>query len=165
PAFGPQQIRDLTEIFLEISLGLRDIWSTEIVKHDGAAPIECLSWMGRTTLDIIGLAGFNYKFNALSSDPDKNELMKAFSRIFKAGEKPSYQDSSLARFYPLICIGLHPAPDDAATKRASAVMGRIGSDLLKQSKVSLEDDKCSKSSGRKDILSLLVQAPIIYEQS
>ena len=33
------------------------MWSGEIVKHDGVAPIECLSWMSRTTLDIIGLAG------------------------------------------------------------------------------------------------------------
>ena len=38
-------------------LQLRDIWSTEIVKHDGVGPIEVLSWMSRTTLDIIGLAG------------------------------------------------------------------------------------------------------------
>ena len=65
--------------------------------------------MSRTTLDIIGLAGkitpsctrtqhsyyeinytgFDYKFNALSSDPEKNELVKSFSTIFKAGGKPS----------------------------------------------------------------------------
>ncbi|KAF8816769.1 cytochrome P450 [Phlegmacium glaucopus] len=154
PAFGPQQIRDLTVIFLEKALELRDIWSTEIVKHDGVAPIECLSWMSRTTLDIIGLAGFNYKFNALTSDPEKNELMKSFSWIFKTGEKPSIIPMIRAMCPPLLFL---PAPNDAATKRASAVMGRIGSDLLKQSKASLEDDKSSKSSGCKDILSLLVQ--------
>ena len=66
--------------------------------------------MSRTTLDIIGLAGefstlyiiiivlffksgnfqgFDYNFNALSSDPEKNELMKAFSTIFKSGQKLS----------------------------------------------------------------------------
>ncbi|KAF8809637.1 hypothetical protein BYT27DRAFT_7254369 [Phlegmacium glaucopus] len=37
-------------------------------------------------------------------------------------------------------------------------MLRIGSDLLKQSKASHEDDKCNKSSRIKHILSLLVQA-------
>ena len=76
PAFGPQEMRELTEIFVEKALEvnislilehlrfivityfqLRDIWSTEIIKHDGVGPIECLSWMSRTTLDIIGLAG------------------------------------------------------------------------------------------------------------
>ena len=65
--------------------------------------------MSRATLDIIGLAGkitlsrvrtsafikseintgFNYKFNALSCDPEKHELLKSFSTIFKEGGKPS----------------------------------------------------------------------------
>jgi hypothetical protein len=38
-------------------LQLRDIWSREIAKQDGVARIECLTWMNRVTLDIIGLAG------------------------------------------------------------------------------------------------------------
>ncbi|KAF8809591.1 cytochrome P450 [Phlegmacium glaucopus] len=155
PAFGPQQIRELTEVFVEKALELRDIWSTEIAKHDGVGPIECLSWMSRTTLDIIGLAGFNYNFNALTSDPEKNALMKSFSTIFKAGAKPSVIPILKGLYPPLRFL---PAPNDAATKRAVAVMGRIGSDLLKQSKASHKDDKGIKSSGRKDILSLLVQA-------
>ena len=120
------------------------MWSKEIVEHDGEARIDCLSWMSRTTLDIIGLAGklsyptchhhtfflikklnfpgFNYNFNALSGDPENNELMKAFSTIFKAGQKLSVIPvlratfpalSFLVRigivtslFYHLICIGL-----------------------------------------------------------
>ncbi|KAF8802406.1 cytochrome P450 [Phlegmacium glaucopus] len=154
PAFGPQQIRELSGVFVEKALELRDIWSTEIAKHDGVGPIECLSWMSRTTLDIIGLAGFNYNFNALTSDPEKNALMKSFSTIFKAGAKPSIIPMLQAKYSPLRFL---PAPNDAETRKASAVMGRIGSDLLKQSKAS-HGDKRNKSSGRKDILSLLVQA-------
>ncbi|KAF8802410.1 cytochrome P450 [Phlegmacium glaucopus] len=155
PAFGPQQMRELTEVFVEKALELRDIWSAEIAKHDGAGPIECLSWMSRTTLDIIGLAGFNYNFNALTSDPEKNALMKSFSTIFKAGAKPSVIPILKAMYPPLRFL---PAPNDAATKKASAVMRHIGSDLLKQSRASHEDDKGIKSSGSKDIISLLVQA-------
>ena len=37
-------------------------------------------------------------------------------------------------------------------------MIRISSNLLKQTKAAYEDDKQNKSSGRKDILTLLVQA-------
>jgi hypothetical protein len=73
--------------------------------------------MSRTTLDIIGLAGelsystchhravaklkslgFNYKFNALSGDPENNELMRAFSTIFKAGQKLSVIPSLKAKY-------------------------------------------------------------------
>jgi len=77
--------------------------------------------MSRTTLDIIGLAGknhliphsitllllrlkspgFNYKFNALTSDPEKNELMKSFSTIFKSGAKPSAIPALKAMYPPL----------------------------------------------------------------
>ncbi|KAF8809646.1 hypothetical protein BYT27DRAFT_7254377 [Phlegmacium glaucopus] len=51
-----------------------------------------------------------------------------------------------------------PTPNDTEMRKASAIMLRIGSDLLKQSKASHEDDKRNKSSGRKDILSLLPHA-------
>jgi hypothetical protein len=43
-----------------------------------------LSWLNKTTLDIIGLAGFSYRFDALSSNPDSpNELYAAFDLIFR----------------------------------------------------------------------------------
>ena len=50
---------------------------------------------------------------------------------------------------------MQPTPNDAERNKAFTEMNRIGSDLLKQSKASHEDNKLS---GRKDILSLLVQA-------
>ena len=75
--------------------------------------------MTRTTLDIIGLAGnlsclsshrcyltvtssgFNYNFNALTNDPEANELMKSFSALFKAGQSPSIIPL-LETVYPLL---------------------------------------------------------------
>jgi hypothetical protein len=57
--------------------------------------------------------GFNYKFNALSGDPKKNELMKAFSTIFKAGQKPTIIPT-LKAMYPalrfLVCVGIVTGP-------------------------------------------------------
>ena len=109
-------------------LQLRDIWGREIAKNDGVARIECQSWMSRATLDIIGLAGkllyptchhhvflklkslgFNYKFNALSGDPERNELMNSFSTLIKAGQSISVIPS-LRALYPalrfLVRIGI-----------------------------------------------------------
>ena len=59
-------------------------------------------------------------------------------------------------FYHLICIGLQPAPNDGATRKASAVMDRIGTKLLEQS-------KGVKSFQRKDVLSILAQANSMEE--
>ena len=118
--------------------------------------------------------GFNYDFNALSGDPEENELMKAFSTIFKAGQKPSlipilkavYPALSFLvcivifsrPFYDLIYIELQPGPNDAARNKALAVMNRIGMGLLEQS-------KGDKSSHRKDILSILARANTVEEKA
>jgi len=154
PAFAPQQVRELAEIFVEKALELRDIWSAEIVKHDGVGPIECLSWMSRITLDIIGLAGFNYKFNALTLGPAKNELLKSVSNIFQAGQTPTIIPTLRARF-PVLRFKFLSASIDTERENANAVMSRIGIDLLNLTK---DDYKRDKSSSRKDILSLLVRA-------
>ena len=62
PAFGAAQIRELTDIFVEKSIELRNAWESEIRKQDdGSQPptINVLSWLSRMTLDVIGLAGMS----------------------------------------------------------------------------------------------------------
>jgi hypothetical protein len=45
--------------------------------------IEALTYLSRCTLDIIGLAGFGYPFDSLSSsDGHQNELSAAFKTMF-----------------------------------------------------------------------------------
>jgi hypothetical protein len=117
--------------------------------------------------------GFNYHFNALSGDPDKNELMKAFTTLTSAGQRLSIIPS-LRAMYPalrfLVRIGvvsspfyhliyrLQPAPNDAVSAKAIAVMKRIGMGLLKQS-------KSDKSSDRKNVLSVLIRSNTMEEKA
>jgi hypothetical protein len=51
--------------------------------------IDVLSWLSKATLDIIGLAGFSYPFNSLSSSPGarKDELNEAFATMFESGRQ------------------------------------------------------------------------------
>ena len=51
----------------------------------------------------------------------------------------------------IFLIGLQRAPNDDASRKANAVLNRIGTGLLRQS-------KNDKSSSRKDVLSVLAQA-------
>jgi hypothetical protein len=115
--------------------------------------------------------GFNYKFNALSGDPENSELMKAFSKLFKGGQKLSAIPVLKAMYPPLrflVRIGifistfhdlieLQPERNEAVVREAGIVMNRIGTGLLKQS-------KSDKSSTRKDILSVLAQANSMEEK-
>ena len=52
PAFGGAQIRELTEIFVEKSLLLRDMWAREIKKGENNETVNVVSWMSKATLDV-----------------------------------------------------------------------------------------------------------------
>jgi hypothetical protein len=47
-------------------------------------PCDVVPFLSRATLDIIGLAGFGYAFDALSSSENSpNELAQAFKTVFR----------------------------------------------------------------------------------
>jgi cytochrome P450 len=58
PAFGAAQIREMTGIFVDKSIELRDAWEAELQKHQNEGQVlDVLSWLSRMTLDVIGQAG------------------------------------------------------------------------------------------------------------
>ena len=52
-----------------------------ISPHPGQANGEILSWLSRATLDIVGLAEFDYSLGALKFSEDSSEVARAFSQI------------------------------------------------------------------------------------
>ncbi|KAF8127233.1 cytochrome P450 [Boletus edulis] len=165
PAFGPAQIRGLTDIFLEKSLRLRDVLSSEIAKDPvGTTPsarIDIMPWLSRTTLDIIGLAGFNYNFDSLNANEKPNELNGAFSTMVDANQSLSILTILRARLPPS-----HILPNDRARRIqvARRTMARIGNELLSDAKAAAHASATEKGEIEKnslhgrDLLSLLVKA-------
>ncbi|KAF8451114.1 cytochrome P450 [Boletus edulis BED1] len=165
PAFGPAQIRGLTDIFLEKSLRLRDVLSSEIAKDPvGTTPsarIDIMPWLSRTTLDIIGLAGFNYNFDSLNANEKPNELNEAFSTMVDANQSLSILTILRARLPPLRIL-----PNDRARRIqvARRTMARIGNELLSDAKAAARASATEKGEIEKnslhgrDLLSLLVKA-------
>ncbi|KAJ7912531.1 cytochrome P450 [Mycena leptocephala] len=140
------QIRELTEIFVAKSAELRDIWSTQVANAGGTARIDVLSWLSKATLDIIGLAGFNYEFNNLSSD-GTSELGAAFSTIFRTGMK-----IDLIRILQTWVAALRfiPTKLDATMATSRATMMRIGRKLLQDSK----NEMAENGHSRRDALGI-----------
>ncbi|KAJ7740499.1 cytochrome P450 [Mycena olivaceomarginata] len=159
PAFGAPQVRELTEIFVDKSIQLRDIWATQIANSSfGVARVEVLSWLSKATLDIIGLAGFNYTIDALGAPEGAapNELAEAFEALFA-----SETGFSLARFLQLRFPLLRriPLKRDQTVLDAQATMMRIGRELLAESKREIAQNGAFEGTGRaRDLLSLLVRA-------
>ncbi|KAI0077562.1 cytochrome P450 [Panus rudis PR-1116 ss-1] len=85
PAFGPAQIRELAPIFSRKAMQLRDIWMEQVA--NGPKRIDALQWLSRATLDIIGLAGFNYDFNTLRQDGEPDEVSEAFRVMLQPNKR------------------------------------------------------------------------------
>ncbi|VDC00282.1 unnamed protein product [Peniophora sp. CBMAI 1063] len=87
PAFGPLQVKRFTETFIRKSLEMRDIWldmcARDTTRKDGYLRIDAFAWLNKVTLDIIGLAGFDYDIDSLHApDEHPNELNEAVRTIF-----------------------------------------------------------------------------------
>ncbi|EMD37142.1 hypothetical protein CERSUDRAFT_115058 [Gelatoporia subvermispora B] len=168
PAFGPAQIRELTGVFLEKSLQLRDVWMSQIEQNDDAVPINATDGLSKMTLDVIGLTGFNYEFDALNPHGKPNELNEAFSMIFAQGD-----DKRGSRTFRNL-LGLYvPRLRQFLTRRntslsnAHQIMRRIGAQLIEEKKREILEATASHGPNTvpsrqdvrgRDLLSLLIRA-------
>ncbi|KAJ7118957.1 cytochrome P450 [Mycena epipterygia] len=154
PAFGAPQVRELTGIFVEKAVELRDIWANQAANAGGTARIDILSWLTKATLDIIGLAGFNYNFNSLGSESE-SELATAFATMFASGMRMN-PIRILQAWIPAFRI--IPTKLDATIQKSQGVMMRIGRKLLQDSKNEMAENGTFEKGRSRDLLSLLVRA-------
>ncbi|CAE6426980.1 unnamed protein product [Rhizoctonia solani] len=161
PSFGPVQVRELVPIFWQKSHKLKDAWLNLIKSSsEGHVVIDVLPWLSRATLDIIGVAGFDYHFNALDGN-DEDELSKAFNTAFESGQNFSTL-AILQAFMPILRF----IPDERSRGRAAsmATMHRIGMKLIAEKKAALEQDyKTGSTSHGRDLLTLLIKSNMADE--
>ncbi|KAJ7506052.1 cytochrome P450 [Mycena galericulata] len=159
PAFGISQIRELTNVLLEKSIQLRDIWAEEIAgEPNGVARINVLSWASKMTLDAIGQAGFNYQFNALDPAGEPSELNNIFNRLFH-GPRSKIGTALLLVQAMVPIMRFLPTRGSRLLKKAAAGMSRIGAGLLRDTRAALQEDQGSGNKvRRRDLLSLLLKA-------
>ncbi|KAJ7759788.1 cytochrome P450 [Mycena maculata] len=157
PAFGIAQIRVLTEIFVEKSIQLRDIWARQVAQQNGTACIEVLSWLRRMTLDVIGQAGFNYRFDALETARKPNELTEIFTELFHSPNADRYDIFRL--FQAMVPIlRLVPGPGWHVVSAARNKMFSIGSQIVSKSKADIKASEGEKTlGGKRDLLSALLR--------
>ncbi|KAH9851382.1 cytochrome P450 [Lenzites betulinus] len=162
PAFGPTQVRDLTEVFLQKATLLRDIWATVTSQSEGPVRVNVNRDLSKTTLDIIGVAGFGYDFRALDPEEKPNELSMAFRQLLGPAP-PSSLKLYLSAFFPL--LKLLPSKRATIVKGAADVIRRVGSQLVIDRKTSTMQAAMEKHhnverkdlQGR-DLLTLLIRA-------
>jgi hypothetical protein len=99
PSFSQAAVRDQVPMFLDKAYDLKDKFMslvndasveaspTPATKEDtvpGTRKIDVMRYLAQATLDVIGLAGFNYDFRSLSTTEGENELAEAYRNMFQA---------------------------------------------------------------------------------
>lgn len=117
--------------------------------------IDFVGWLSRCTLDIIGLAGFDFAFNELDTTAEETPLASVFRGMLKPRKitTPMILMFGLARYFPIVTK--LPTKTLLAVKKSMAVMQGEGRKMLeirrKQAEAGELDDKI-------DLLSLIVKA-------
>ncbi|KAF8143490.1 cytochrome P450 [Mycena galopus ATCC 62051] len=159
PAFGPAQLRVLTEIFVEKSRQLKDLWATRAVQDGGVTRVNVIPDFSLAALDIIGKAGFNYDFRSLGADSGnvRDELHEAFATIAASDSHNGILDLMKCQSAMLRSV-LPNTKVDNIINSAQATMRRVGQGLLHDSRRKIAEGQSADSVALRDLLSLLVRA-------
>ncbi|KAI9460714.1 cytochrome P450 [Russula earlei] len=179
PAFGPAQVRKFMSLFLEKSSELREIWGnrlSESTRKDGRLGVDALMWLNKVTLDIIGLAGFNYSFDSLNSPDEKeNDIYAAIRSIITSSRDFSFV---VQLFLPIFVLELLfpifrsiPTHLSRTLDRALEEIRFVGSQLIQERKDAVLAERTANGSGAMvkqdvrghDLLSLLIKSNIGVE--
>ena len=146
PGFSISVIRTLMPVFWQKALLLTNLWQREMmIENVNTKSFEVLEWLNRTTLDIIGQAGFGADLNSLENP--ETPIREAYRLVF-AFDIQSRILHGLAAFIPL-------------TKYLPAKMNR---DLVKSRNIIISKateivkSKHTKANSKdKDIIALIVR--------
>ncbi|EPT01442.1 hypothetical protein FOMPIDRAFT_1120520 [Fomitopsis schrenkii] len=155
PAFGPAQIREFTEIFLLKSKELAQLWGLKCKEPGDPVCVDVVSGLSKMTLDVIGLAGFDYAFNSLDVHGKPNELNEAFDTVFRSG----MAGASLFRLLKLLFppLGCLPVSGTKEVRNAYRIMHNIGERLIGEKRETALHAKSLQDHRQRDLLTLLIQ--------
>ena len=119
---------------------LRDILNEQIAASPTPPTIDVVHWLSRATLDIIGLAGFNYDFSTLRQGQEGSELSAAFHRFNSENQFPLMM--LLKGFLPpLRIIEFDSAAREA--RRLRKIMRQIGLQLIEDKQKEILSEKAN----------------------
>lgn len=147
---------------------MRETLKRQIKDSPSPARVNAAPLISRCTLDIIGLAGFNYDFDTTCPNPNErpNELAAAFEQSNRSDAGFAMMQLLLGWIPPLRWVLFDSAT--LASDRAQKSMRSIGSRLVREKKRELGFDTTTdldhgetlfaKKGTGKDLLSLMIKA-------
>ncbi|KAF9793193.1 cytochrome-450 hydroxylase [Thelephora terrestris] len=159
PAFSIQNLRAFAPIVFERGFSLKNRWRDIIGNGDGdEAVLDVYTWVSRATFDVIGEAGFDYKFNSI--EDDTNELLRAYKEMFElaVSQNKDMVRQMLGIYFPIIDV-LFPDLAAKTVKRCHKVIRRVAGTLVQEKKKKILDAvRSGKHCADKDLLALMLKS-------
>ncbi|KAH9989043.1 cytochrome P450 [Russula compacta] len=155
-AFSAPQLRTFLSLFQSSAHKLAQKWREELIAADssGQPLVNVTGWLSRTTLDIIGEAGFDYQFSSL--DNVKTPLRDQYENLFiDSLLYPSWYDlvfKSIWRYIPeslLYFVRYLPTREYRRFLRFTNFMRKFSQGMIEKSMI---------NGDGKDIMSVLLRA-------
>jgi len=128
---------------------------------EGAA-VNMTDWLRRVTLDIIGVAGMGYNFNALS-DPE-NELNNAYDRVFNKPHNEQLMNiiETMENLVPVAWLSSVPLKHNHETDEGAASIRRMATVLIDQKRLQVKENS---EVMQKDVLSVAIDSDQITDRA
>ncbi|RDW75781.1 cytochrome P450 78A3 [Coleophoma crateriformis] len=148
PGFSIASIRALSPVFWQKSLLLSALWREEMTAENvKTKSIEVLEWLNRTTLDIIGLAGFGTDINSLENP--ETPIREAYRLVF-AFDIGSRILHGLQAFIP--STKYLPAKMNRDMEEARSIILNKATNIINE-----KEGQAAAHSNHKDIIALIAK--------
>lgn len=152
PSFSFRHIQELYPTFWTKTRELVRKIKDDIKRTESDDVIDIQDWMGRTTLDIIGVAGFGMDFRAIT-DPS-SQLVSDYRQMFVGDRSPG--SLIAARFLPIKLIKYIPTRRLKAVWTSTRAINKFLQNLISERRAILA--KSDQKLADKDILAVAMQA-------
>ncbi|KAI0033662.1 cytochrome P450 [Vararia minispora EC-137] len=163
PAFSVQNLRALVPLVFNLSEQMKDRWLALAAekaaegRQEKGMVLDVANWMARATFDVIGLAGFDYHFNAIQHETD--ELFVAYRDMFEIGLSQSQEARSLLGVVFPFLNKIFPDKRTRVIERQHEVIHRVAAQLIQDKTQRIQEGEVSgvKYEAR-DLLTLLLRS-------
>ncbi|KAG6331757.1 hypothetical protein ID866_7331 [Astraeus odoratus] len=122
-----------------------------------AVEIDVCHWISKATFDVIGLAGFDYHFNAIQNESD--ELFHAYKEMFEIAISQCDGIRTVIGIYIPLFNKIFPNKRIKTIGRCQEVIRRVAGRLIQQKKSRiLEGEKTGTGYSGRDLLTLLIKS-------
>ncbi|CAG8623222.1 2192_t:CDS:2, partial [Scutellospora calospora] len=143
PAFVFANVKEMFPTFVQASHKLRDVWIKQIGNKKEEI-ITITESIPKLTLDVIGLAGFNYEFNSITTTSE-SDLARAYNSVMGTDVPPLYW----------AIMDLFPFIRKLPTALSKSYYG--SANIIKKVSERLVIEQKNSSVQGKDLLSLLIK--------